>query len=384
MDKYKKAFDNMKVPPEVLERAKAEAAKAADGPADKPGAGEAGIGFTVESSSNKVRSIESARNRKRSLWTLGAAAACFAVVIGVWATGGLPALNTPVSEELQGITEMLSTEGEPETVYVEMTEDGEAVVQSAENGSAESGEAKTGTDNKDSGDKNSDTSKTVTTGGKEVTTQAGVGSGENSGKESVTSQEGRNTGNPQDNRGEATGQVFSESPETTSSGDTEGSDGNVVMTAFPSGNQGVSSGDSVDDQQVEGQASANPLQEINTVEDAEAALGYKIKAPSGVPSGYSIESVNVIGGNLVSITYAKGSVKAEYRYERVSADISGDYNNYAYSTEIVTGAKKYVLKGGSENDIRNITCIGSSESCSYTFDTPVTTATAIKWISALN
>lgn len=394
MDKYKKAFDNMRVSPEILERAKKEAAKVEAGGAGTPVAEGPLSGAGVEM--NKVRSMESARNRRRSYWTLGAAAACFVLVVGVWVTGGLPALDTPVGEEIGNIKDILSVEEEPENVYLEMTESGEAIVTSVEPGgevTAETGKKTpaNGTDPARPGKTRTEGTGNVFAEGS-VKTGTNTGTGENDGRNgtfSAPAAYGNTSGvtGKEDDDGDS--HVVSEGiegivPDGKQGEDqnTGSSEGTMVMTA-PASPGTEPTGNSENGLQTGTTSGVYSVQDLKTVEDAASVLGFKPKVPEGIPSGYKISSINVIGGNMLSVTYVKGPVKVEYRYERTSADISGDYTNYGYSEDLVTGSKKYVLKGNSAEDIRCITYVGGSESCSYSFDAPVSTGTAINWISAL-
>lgn len=400
MDKYKKAFDNMKVSPEILERARREAGKAGNPEmADKASKDEvqyrpaemtnAAAGFD-----EKVKSMESARRKKRNIWSLGAAAACFALVAAVWAAGGLPVLNTPVSEEIGHIKGILSVEEEPENVYLGISENGEAVVKytdseknssgarnlngteyipgNASGGSSLQGAGSTKTEAGISGKSFESVNDAFSGGDQSGDSDNTKSAGDHSGTESPGEELTTEGESGDQESGIFQGQTLSEVPEA--------GDGSVVMTSKP----GVEGNGASETQTPVEETENSGLQGISNLTEAEAVLGCKPKIPSGIPSGFSVENINVISGKLLSITYVKGSVRAEYRWERASADISGDYNNYSYSSDLVKGSRKYVLRGGSENDIRNITCIGGSESCSYVFETPVNMTTAMKWISALD
>lgn len=50
----------------------------------------------------------------------------------------------------------------------------------------------------------------------------------------------------------------------------------------------------------------NPIEEYETLEDAQAAAGFEIPTPAGLPEGYALEAVTTIAKNTIQLIYTDG------------------------------------------------------------------------------
>lgn len=92
----------------------------------------------------------------------------------------------------------------------------------------------------------------------------------------------------------------------------------------------------------------NPFVDYETLEEAENAVGFKIKTPSNLPKGYKIESISAASNTLVQIIYKNGQDELYFRQAKGQDDISGDYNDYAQVTTENIGQLKITLKGNQQ------------------------------------
>lgn len=89
----------------------------------------------------------------------------------------------------------------------------------------------------------------------------------------------------------------------------------------------------------------NPFTEYSSLEEAVMATGFKITVPDEI-EGMDEVTYRVMPGDMIEIIYS-GMDEAEIRIRKAygNEDISGDYNSYADSNEVVIGQKTVTMKG---------------------------------------
>lgn len=75
-------------------------------------------------------------------------------------------------------------------------------------------------------------------------------------------------------------------------------------------------------------SSTNPSSDPESFSDIREQLGYDFKVPQYLPEGYALDTVSLMFGSLVQISYLSKNDEIIYRTEKTDADISGDYNVY--------------------------------------------------------
>lgn len=98
---------------------------------------------------------------------------------------------------------------------------------------------------------------------------------------------------------------------------------------------------------------ADPWVELKTLEEAEESVGLELVVPD--MSEYGSEEVYRVCEALteLEIQYYDGDDLAAYiRKAEDNGDISGDYQEYAYSEEIEAGDKTAEIKGDSEDSVK--------------------------------
>lgn len=89
----------------------------------------------------------------------------------------------------------------------------------------------------------------------------------------------------------------------------------------------------------------NPSTDAESFSDVREQLGYDFKVPQYLPEGYKLDTVSLMFGSLVQISYLCETDEIVYRTEKTDADISGDYNVYdTVETETINGVDT-TLKG---------------------------------------
>lgn len=92
---------------------------------------------------------------------------------------------------------------------------------------------------------------------------------------------------------------------------------------------------------------ANPFVSCGTLDEGAAVAGFKM-AVGSIPSGYSVDYISAIKGELLQINYADGSGNEILLRKGVgSGDVSGDYNQYAESSTVSVGGVNVTLRGNS-------------------------------------
>ena len=93
-------------------------------------------------------------------------------------------------------------------------------------------------------------------------------------------------------------------------------------------------------------SSALPPTETADIEELRRLAGYAFKMPTYVTEGYKIDSTTLILGELIQISYRSAEdEEINYRTEKGSGDISGDYNVYDTSEELQVGGNTVTVKG---------------------------------------
>jgi len=92
-------------------------------------------------------------------------------------------------------------------------------------------------------------------------------------------------------------------------------------------------------------AAYNPMEKVSGIAEIEEKLGIDIKAPQILDSWYEIESCYIIGGTLAEINYVSDSNDFTYRTEKGLNDISGDYNVYENTEQILVDDMTVTVKG---------------------------------------
>lgn len=72
----------------------------------------------------------------------------------------------------------------------------------------------------------------------------------------------------------------------------------------------------------------NPSTDAENFSDVREQLGYDFKVPKYLPEGYELDTVSLLFGSLVQISYLSENDEIVYRTEKTNADISGDYHVY--------------------------------------------------------
>ena len=90
----------------------------------------------------------------------------------------------------------------------------------------------------------------------------------------------------------------------------------------------------------------NPIEEYETLEDAQAAAGFEIPTPAGLPEGYALEAVTTIAKNTIQLIYTDGQNDLTYRCGKADgSDISGDYNAYDEEETADVNGNAVLMKG---------------------------------------
>ena len=90
----------------------------------------------------------------------------------------------------------------------------------------------------------------------------------------------------------------------------------------------------------------NPIEEYETLEDAQAAAGFEIPTPAGLPEGYTLEAVTTIAKSTIQLIYTDGQNDLTYRCGKAGgSDISGDYNVYDEEEAADVNGNSVLMKG---------------------------------------
>ena len=80
----------------------------------------------------------------------------------------------------------------------------------------------------------------------------------------------------------------------------------------------------------QGMCGGNPFDEKNNLDEIQKEVGYVFKVPHYMPKGYKTDSMTVMFGAMIQISYTNKANGDEiiYRTEKTTGDISGDYSEY--------------------------------------------------------
>ena len=80
----------------------------------------------------------------------------------------------------------------------------------------------------------------------------------------------------------------------------------------------------------QGMCGGNPFDEKNNLDEIQKEVGYAFKVPYYMPKGYKTDSMAVMFGTMIQISYTNKANGDEiiYRTEKTTGDISGDYSEY--------------------------------------------------------
>lgn len=90
----------------------------------------------------------------------------------------------------------------------------------------------------------------------------------------------------------------------------------------------------------------SPFAAVDSVEELERMVGFSVPELTGLPFSPESVSYQAMGTELAEVTYCGEGQTAVFRKSLGSEDISGDYRDYARSTELTLEGVSGVLKGG--------------------------------------
>ncbi|MFT8349380.1 stalk domain-containing protein [Clostridium saccharoperbutylacetonicum] len=93
----------------------------------------------------------------------------------------------------------------------------------------------------------------------------------------------------------------------------------------------------------------NPIENFDTIDDAQKALKFKITVPKELLGKYNIKYINTISRNVFQICYINKQNDIIFRMGQGIEDISGDYNNYKANNTVNINGSNVKLKG--DNDL---------------------------------
>lgn len=92
----------------------------------------------------------------------------------------------------------------------------------------------------------------------------------------------------------------------------------------------------------------NPIEEFESIDRAEKAIGYDFRLPEYLPEGFSQQTIYIIDNEIVSIDYVSDTGTINYRISQGSKDNSGDFNIYNYEKTIDIKGINVTLRGNDE------------------------------------
>lgn len=135
----------------------------------------------------------------------------------------------------------------------------------------------------------------------------------------------------------------------------------------------------------------NPMEEWESIEDAENCLGFLVKIPDYLPKGYKQVRIDTISQDVLQITYQKSDSKEKsedelpqciYRTAQINGDISGDFNQYSQEKTIKINEMDVSLVGNKDL-IELARWITEDYSYSIRFEDPVSEKVAKKVIESI-
>lgn len=92
----------------------------------------------------------------------------------------------------------------------------------------------------------------------------------------------------------------------------------------------------------------NPIEEFNTIEDAQKALKFKITLPKEIPSQFKVNFISTISRKTFQIRYSNKENDILFRMGQDIENISGDYNEYKINDILKIDDKSIKLSGNDE------------------------------------
>ena len=149
-----------------------------------------------------------------------------------------------------------------------------------------------------------------------------------------------------DNSGNTAGSGKTDSKEGSASGGTAEGSENTAQGELPPKSENPMGGGNPGTDPSNELSSALPPTETADIEELRRLAGYAFKMPTYVTEGYKIDSTTLILGELIQISYRSAEdAEINYRTEKGSGDISGDYNVYDTSEELQVGGNTVTVKG---------------------------------------
>lgn len=93
----------------------------------------------------------------------------------------------------------------------------------------------------------------------------------------------------------------------------------------------------------------NPIEEFNTVQEAQKSLKFKTVVPKGIPSEYKVKYISTISKELFQICYSNGKNDILFRMAQGIDKVDGDYTEYKVNRTIQVNGKDVSLKGNTNN-----------------------------------
>lgn len=153
-------------------------------------------------------------------------------------------------------------------------------------------------------------------------------------------------GEKSDNNENTANSGKTDNAESSASGGTAEGGGNTAQGELPPKSENPMGGENPGTGPSDELSSALPPTETADIEELRRLAGYAFKMPTYVTEGYKIDSTTLILGELIQISYRSAEdAEINYRTEKGSGDISGDYNVYDTSEELQVGGNTVTVKG---------------------------------------
>ena len=129
----------------------------------------------------------------------------------------------------------------------------------------------------------------------------------------------------------------------------------------------------------------NPFTDCKGAQEAAAITGFPFTLPEP-PAGYTGPAVSVLGQQMAQAIFRNEAGQTlTFRKEAGSADISGDYNEYAAVTSLNAGDAQITLKGDAQDSYT--LALWSADGYTYSIgahDGGLTEAEVIEAVSAMS
>lgn len=102
---------------------------------------------------------------------------------------------------------------------------------------------------------------------------------------------------------------------------------------------------------------ANPFADYATLEEAAAAAGFPLSAPSSI-SGYDAPVVQLMSGKMLQLIFKSGDQRLIIRKAKGSEDISGDYTAHSETRTVRINGANVSLRGAEGKVSAAVWCAG--------------------------